>query len=259
MPFLSGNPQLEQTGEREWTLLADVVYRDPDTPDAGVGDVWIAPAGMTTDLASVPAVAWGVLSPSGLHTRPAIIHDHLSQSVPDELAQSPLRCREWRAHRQVVDRRFRSSMIEVGVPRFRAALLWMGAVVGRWWVHGHPLQVVAMVVQLAATYACIVAGLALLPSWWSFVLIAGPALLAFLWGRDRAAMWVAQYPGLVLIALGVVTAAVSLTEWALSQLSGPRETIRRREASPVPLRPVPAHAPQTGHPVPEERASEHQT
>ena len=69
------------------------------------------------------------------------------------------------------------------MPRFRAALLWMGAVVGRGWVHGHPLQVVAMVAQLAVTYACIVAGLVLLPSWWSFVLIAGPALLAFLWGR----------------------------------------------------------------------------
>lgn len=259
MPFLSGSARLEQSGECEWTLLSDVVYRDPDGPDGTPGDTWIAPAGMRTDLASVPRVAWAILSPFGLQTRPAIIHDHLSREIPEDLEGSALRCTGWRMHRQQVDRRFRTSLVEEGVPRFRASLLWMGAVMGRWLVHGHHAQVMAMVATLLLSWASIIAGALLMPSWWGGALLAAPFLVGALWGRDRSAVWTAQYPGMVLLALGIGTAVVSLVEWAISQASGPRATIARPKVRPISFTPVPLRSPHPEPPVPREGASEHQT
>ncbi len=259
MPFLSGSPRLEQSGECEWTLLADVVYKDPDGDDGTPGDTWIAPAGMRTDLASVPRVAWAILSPFGLQTRPAIIHDHLSREIPADLDGSPMRCAGWRSHRQAVDRRFRTSLVEEGVPRFRASLLWMGAVMGRWLVHGHQAQVIAMVGTLLLSWASIILGALAMPSWWGAVMMLAPAAVGALWGKDRSAVWTAQYPGMVLVALGLGTALVSFMEWLVSQASGPRATIARAKVRPVSFTPVPLRTPERHNPVPREGASEHQT
>lgn len=58
-------------GRQVWCLRQSWGYRRPN------GETIIAPAGLSTDLASIPRFAWIALPPDGVWARGAIIHDYL--------------------------------------------------------------------------------------------------------------------------------------------------------------------------------------
>ena len=69
-------PALVQIGDDLWVLLQAFSY----STDAGV--VYTAPAGMKTDLASIPRPLWNIMPPFGRYTGAAVIHDFLYQTQP---------------------------------------------------------------------------------------------------------------------------------------------------------------------------------
>lgn len=77
-----------------------VIYYDDDASDLLGGDYyrvaesfryylgekyaeqWVyVPAGMLTDLASIPSIVWGILPPSGKYGAAAIVHDRLCNTL----------------------------------------------------------------------------------------------------------------------------------------------------------------------------------
>ena len=60
------------------TLLEDLVYTTRD------GWRIVVPAGFVTDYASIPRALTFIIPPRGKYNRPAIIHDFLYQTAPDD-------------------------------------------------------------------------------------------------------------------------------------------------------------------------------
>src|SRR4051794_41928118 len=104
MPFVTSehddtDPTIELAvvPPRRFRLLRPFAYRAAD------GSFWDVPAdGTSTDLASVPAPLWSLLASYGHQTRPAILHDHVS-----ELAKATPDRRGGVGHRRRPDRPLR--------------------------------------------------------------------------------------------------------------------------------------------------------
>lgn len=98
-----------------------IVYVDPGSgrryraPAAGEGP---APIGVT-DLASVPSPLWGFIASYGRQSAPAVLHD--AQSRAAEALGDRRRALLQRREDDLV---FRRALIEQGVPRMRAWLMW---------------------------------------------------------------------------------------------------------------------------------------
>ena len=61
------------TDNRDWMLIDDVIYEVGNSPIE-----IIVPKGFVTDFASIPQALWSFgLSPNGLYSKAAIIHDYL--------------------------------------------------------------------------------------------------------------------------------------------------------------------------------------
>src|SRR3954467_7675265 len=61
---------------RRFLLIEGFGYRAHD------GSFWDVPAdGVSTDLASVPSPLWSLLASYGRQTRPALLHDHITESA----------------------------------------------------------------------------------------------------------------------------------------------------------------------------------
>lgn len=69
-------PAICQVQDDLWVLLEDFSF----TRD--LGGTITAPRGMTTDLASIPRLAWSILPPFGKYTGAAVIHDFLYRTQP---------------------------------------------------------------------------------------------------------------------------------------------------------------------------------
>ena len=78
----------------------------------------VVPVGFDTDFASVPRLLWPLLPPQGRHSKAAVVHDWLY--------------RHRVASRGISDRIFYDAMIDSGVKRWRAYLMWLGLRVGGW-------------------------------------------------------------------------------------------------------------------------------
>lgn len=120
MPFIDGNVDVREKGEKEWELLASVTYQGRDEP-------FTVPVGYPTDFASVPRLVVWLIPRYGIYTRAAILHDFLCSTAPVPRADA--------------DGIFRRAMQELGVsvPRrwlmwaaVRAASLMKGADRGQW-------------------------------------------------------------------------------------------------------------------------------
>ena len=75
MPFITGDLELDDIGNGNYRLLADVVYRTAD------GDIILAPQGMETDLRSSPAIVSNIIVKiGGKADKPAVLHDFLYRS-----------------------------------------------------------------------------------------------------------------------------------------------------------------------------------
>lgn len=69
------------------------------------------PRGFVTDLASIPRILWPVLPPTERYTHAAIVHDFLYW--------------EQTVSREVADKIFRISMIELGVSRWKLNIIYL--------------------------------------------------------------------------------------------------------------------------------------
>lgn len=85
----------------------------------------IVPEGFKTDLASIPRIVRPLIPVHGKHTRAAVLHDYLyvSQKIQGEWIK--------RSH---ADRAFYNAMLELGVNRFKARIMW-GAVRSGGWIY----------------------------------------------------------------------------------------------------------------------------
>lgn len=90
-------------------------------PDAVPIGLTIVDAGTKTDLASVPAFLWGVVSSYGLHTLPAIVHDTLYERARGNIDARPT---ERMKSRKDADDLFRKAMAQSDVPWAKRWIMW---------------------------------------------------------------------------------------------------------------------------------------
>ena len=180
MPFVTSehddtDPRVELAvvPPRRFLLLRGFGYRAHD------GSFWDIPAdGVSTDLASVPSPLWSLLASYGRQTRPALLHDHITDEalrLTDRQAAFDLRDRG--------DDLFRESLADEGVTSgSRRWTFWAGVTLGKYALHG--------------TFVATVLGLASLVSLWLAWELSAAAVLG-------AAPW--SWPG--------VAAIVSVVLW----------------------------------------------
>jgi hypothetical protein len=98
-------------GRGTWLLLCPLVY---ESDLAGI--TICAPEGFVTDLASVPRLPFAYMLTGGIGHAAAVIHDCLyTTHVTD---------------RKTADDIFHEALIVLGVPKFRADLMWAGVRMG---------------------------------------------------------------------------------------------------------------------------------
>ncbi|WP_193311414.1 DUF1353 domain-containing protein [Georgenia satyanarayanai] len=114
----------------------------PDGRDAA-GPTWsraavehVVPPGFVTDLASVPAVLWGVIASYGRQTLPAVLHATLYAA-----ARAAPRAPRTRRLRREADTLFRLTLRDTGAGPVRQWLMWAGVR-----TFGSPVVVVPLVV-----------------------------------------------------------------------------------------------------------------
>lgn len=98
----------------------------------GARDVFTVPEGFVTDFASVPRFLWPLLPPYGRHGRAAVVHDWLYLQRPEVTTRARGVMFRDLMPRRDADGIFRRIMIESGVPRWKAWLLWAGVRLGGW-------------------------------------------------------------------------------------------------------------------------------
>lgn len=115
MAFLSELVLVPCEGTK-WKLNSPLSYSVP-----GV-DITV-PAGFKTDLASIPRAVRPLISVHGKHTRAAVIHDYLYsiQKINGEWIK-----------RSKADKVFHLAMLELGVGRFKARIMWSAVRSGGW-------------------------------------------------------------------------------------------------------------------------------
>ena len=220
MPYRPDYVRLQHSTGRSFRVLQDLTYRDPH------GHPFVARAGLVTDLATIPHSLWSVIAPFGQQSLPAIVHD---QECKDAKARLPQRCRRRRAERRVTDARFHQALLSRGVPRFRAAMMWAGVSIGRYWDHGGHIQRIWLFAQLMLGWAAILWGGFHTGEWTGWVALGAPVAAALPWGRSAPALLLAQYPGLILVAIGLVNFSASLLEWFPNVVLGARHYRPSRE------------------------------
>ncbi len=144
--------------------------RPPDGRDAR-GPVWspaavehVVPAGFVTDLASVPALLWGVIASYGRQTLPAVLHDVLYDA-----ARRAGTMRTGRRLRREADVLFRATLRENGAGPVRQWLMWAAVR-----TFGSPLVVVPLI---ALAVALLVLGAVAWAGWYAVVPVAGAAAM----------------------------------------------------------------------------------
>lgn len=136
--------QLPVRGRTRFEVLEEFGYTSlpPDGRDAE-GPTWsraavehVVPAGFVTDLASVPAVLWGVIASYGRQTLPAVLHDVLYAA-----ARAAPRATRARRLRREADTLFRATLRATGAGPVRQWFMWAGVR-----AFGSPAVVVPLVV-----------------------------------------------------------------------------------------------------------------
>ena len=234
MPFLTTDheplgalPLVYRRG-RDFQVAADFVYLNPRD-----GSSTIVPAhqldlpphsGNSTDFASVPPFLWGLIANYGTQTLPAIMHDSLVGRLLREPEEQRL------ALRRDADELFRVALIDNGVHRLRARVMWAAVGLESWWRHGRGfgrLLIAQVALGTLAVIAAVALGAALSP-WW-FTMALAPAPLAALWGRtgglvSASTYLAALYAPLILGAFiaSHVENAIAMVVWLATGCKGPR-------------------------------------
>lgn len=234
MPFLTtaGEPldalPLVYRRGRDFQVAEDFLYLNPRD-----GTSTLVPAheldlpprdGNSTDFASVPPFLWGLIANYGTQTLPAIMHDALVGQLLREPEEQRL------ALRRDADELFRVALIDNGVHRLRARVMWAAVGLESWGRHGGAIGRL-LIGQVAAGVLAIVAAVALGASvspWW-FGLALAPVPLAALWGAtfslvSSATYLAALYAPLILGAFlaSHVENAIAMIVWLATGCKGPR-------------------------------------
>ena len=173
--------ELTQLDVKLFRLQSSLTYIGPSSVNAPreVGPTSLP----TTDLTSVPGPMRWFVSPYGLHTPAALLHDRLvGEEAPEGFQRAD------------ADRLFRDMLDALGVPLLRRYLMWAAVAYGTRWSAGGPrrIGIVAWSVLAAFGMAALAIGLAT----WSLPWLAVAVVLPF----PAAALWGKQYGGGVLAA-----------------------------------------------------------
>lgn len=95
--------------EESWVLAEQFSYQYKEK-------VITVPAGYVTNLASTPRVIWNIIPPFGYYSKGAVIHDWLYSNTGD--------LPDLKYTRKDADEIFYSAMIESGVNRFKAKMIY---------------------------------------------------------------------------------------------------------------------------------------
>ena len=234
MPFLTAAgepldalPLIYRRG-RDFQVAEDFLYLNPRD-----GIRTLVPAheldlpprdGNSTDFASVPPFLWGLIANYGTQTLPAIMHDALVGQLLREPEEQRL------ALRREADELFRVALIDNGVHRLRARVMWAAVGLESWGRHGGALGrllIGQVAVGVLAIVAAVALGIAVSP-WW-FALALAPLLLAAPWGStfglvSTATYLAALYAPLILGAFlaSHVENAIAMIVWLATGCKGPR-------------------------------------
>lgn len=234
MPFLTtaGEPldalPLVYRRGRDFQVAEEFVYCNPND-----GSITTVPThaldlpagdGNSTDFASVPPFLWGLIANYGTQTLPAIMHDAL---VGDLLREPP---EKRLALRRDADELFRVALVDNGVHRLRARVMWAAVGLESWGRHGGALGW-ALIAQVALGVLAITAAVVLgvvAPPWW-FALSVAPFALAVPWGLSMGLVASATYLGALYapLILGAFLAsyvenAIAMIVWIATGCPGPR-------------------------------------
>lgn len=112
-----GRPVLRE-GRTQWVVRSPLPYH-VGAEDSDV--VVTVPAGFVTDFASIPRLFWRFEAPAGRALKASVVHDFLydRQGVVETAP-----CRLERFSRAECDGVFLEAMGVVGVPRWKALILW---------------------------------------------------------------------------------------------------------------------------------------
>jgi len=234
MPFLTtaGEPldalPLVYRRGRDFQVAEDFLYLNPRD-----GTRTLVPAheldlpprdGNSTDFASVPPFLWGLIANYGTQTLPAIMHDALVGQLLREPEEQRL------ALRRDADELFRVALIDNGVHRLRARVMWAAVGLESWGRHSGArgrLLIGQVAVGVLAIVAAVALGVAVSP-WW-FALALAPLLLAAPWGStfglvSTATYLAALYAPLILGAFlaSHVENAIAMIVWLATGCKGPR-------------------------------------
>jgi hypothetical protein len=120
MPFESSALVVKEVDYRRWSIQEALVYH-------GEWDTWKVPRGFITDFASVPRFAVWLVPITGVHTKPAILHDWFCEFG---IAAGLISARD-------ADGVFRRILREMGLPFLLRWMVWTGV---RWGALGNPIR-----------------------------------------------------------------------------------------------------------------------
>lgn len=222
---------LEQVDNRTFVLGSPLRFT-PSAPPAGIPPeaMTMVPADLippgtdapdalpTTDLASVPTALRWFVSPYGLHTPAALIHDRLIDGA-----------RVAGVGDRAADRLFRLMLDELGLPFLRRWLMWAAVAYGTRWRAGGWTRLVVIAWTLLSLAGIATFAWALATSHVLVALIAAfaPLPASVLWGPQYGAGIVAGYsaawilPPTVLgaVAYGVYWLIDTAIEWVVHLLA----------------------------------------
>ena len=224
---VTGRPatiELTQLDVKKFALRSSLRYVGPSSVRAprDVGPDTLP----TTDLTSVPGPLRWFVSPYGLHSPAALLHDRLvGDEAPEGFARTD------------ADRLFRHVLDCLGVPFLRRWLMWAAVAYGTRWSAKGIRRVAIVLWTVIALVGMVVLGLAVATT--SVTLLGVAAALPFpaalLWGRQYGGGLIAAASG-PWLALPAIIAATGygvywLLEKALSLL--PHRRLDREPAPPT--------------------------
>lgn len=204
--------ELTQLDVKLFRLETSMTYIGPTAVALPPGlDGWeVGPRSLpTSDLTSVPGPMRWFVSPYGLHTPAALVHDRfVGAEAP---AGFP---------RRDADRLFRDMLNSLGVPMLRRWLMWSAVAYGTRWSAGgyRRVGIVLWTILALAGMAALVVGVATLWPWWFVFAAVLPFPAALLWGKQYGGGLLAAASGPWLALPALVAALGYGVYWAIEKV-----------------------------------------
>lgn len=118
-----GRPLINQAGRTLWDLVSELPY---EVGEEGSGEVITAPAGMRTDLGSIPRAVWSWgFAPNGPGSKAYVIHDFLYATAGTCMWMGEVRRTRPKPYsRAEADAILREALAVLGVPLWKRMAIW---------------------------------------------------------------------------------------------------------------------------------------